>query len=134
MFIDTSAFIAILSAEPEAARMLKSIRVAARCMTSGLVRLETCVVLAAQKGRRPSAVQPIFDALCAEAEIAVVPITDDMSRIAVGAYDRFGKGSGHQAQLNLADCMSYAVAKNHDVPILFKGNDFSRSDLRVAEY
>ena len=52
--------------------------------------------------------------------------------IARTAFDVFGKGQGHPAQLNFGDCMSYAVAKAHGVPLLFKGDDFSKTDIAVA--
>ena len=49
--------------------------------------------------------------------------------LALGAFDRFGKGSGHPARLNLGDCFAYAMAKQHGVPLLYKGDDFSQTDL-----
>jgi ribonuclease VapC len=64
--------------------------------------------------------------------ILVVPIDAAIARKAVAAFAMYGKGRGHPAQLNLADCMSYACAKIHRVPLLFKGNDFSRTDIQVA--
>ena len=48
------------------------------------------------------------------------------------AFDRFGKGIGHPAKLNFGDCMAYAVAKVHDVPLLYKGTDFAQTDIRPA--
>lgn len=134
MFIDTSAFVAIFANEPEAARFLRAIRLARNPITSGIVRLETAVVLATQKGKPPSSMQQVFDSLLAEIDIEVIALTDSMSRIAVAAYETFGKGRGHPAQLNLADALSYACAKAFDVPILFKGDDFAATDLKIAHY
>ena len=63
------------------------------------------------------------------AGITVVPITEDEAATALDAFSRYGKGMGHPAQLNLGDCFAYAVAKNRDVPLLFKGSDFSETDI-----
>lgn len=49
--------------------------------------------------------------------------------LALAAFERFGKGSGHPAQLNLGDCFAYAIAKRHGIKLLYKGNDFSQTDL-----
>lgn len=134
MFIDTSAFIAIFAGEPEAERLLRAIGLAEQPITSGLVRLETAMVLASQKGLKPTETQGLFQDLLEEGGIEVVAITDAISRISVEACERYGKGRGHPAQLNLADCVSYAVAKAHGRPMLFKGEDFSQTDLEAAPY
>ena len=66
------------------------------------------------------------------AAIEAVDFTMDMYREAVRALERFGKGRGHPAQLNFGDCMAYAVAKVYDLPLLYKGDDFARTDIRSA--
>jgi ribonuclease VapC len=76
--------------------------------------------------------QIVYEEFIAASKIEVLPITDAVSRIAVDAYARFGKGQGHPAQLNFADCLSYGCATSIGAPILFKGNDFSRTDLKSA--
>jgi ribonuclease VapC len=132
MFVDTSAFVAIFCAEPEAVRLAYQIQSAARCFTSSLVRLETCMVVSTRLKRTPAEIQADFDAFLHEAKITVVAIDDDTGQLAVEAFQRYGKGRGSSAQLNLADCMSYACAREHGVPILFKGRDFSHTDLPIA--
>ena len=132
MFIDTSAFVAIFRDESDAPHFRHRIQAAAIRLTSGLVRLESCMVLAARLDRSPVSVENDFDLILREAVVAVVPITDVTGRLAVDAFERYGKGRGSKAQLNLADCMSYACAKEHGVPILFKGRDFGRTDLQIA--
>lgn len=134
MFIDTSAFVAIIAGEAEAARLARAIEAAERRVTSPLVRLEAAMVLSTRLGKPPEEAERFFDAVCAEAEIEVVPLTDDIGRAAVAAFARFGKGRGHKAQLNLADCLSYAVARVLALPILFKGRDFAHTDLAIAPY
>lgn len=132
MFIDTSAFVAIFCKEPEAEIFATCIERADQRRTSPLVRLETCIVLANRLDRDPGDVQEDVDAFLAEAGITVVPIDDAIGRMAVEAFRRFGKGRGHPAQLNLADCLSYACAQAYLDPILFKGRDFGHTDLTRA--
>ncbi len=71
-----------------------------------------------------------IEALLNESRVAIIPIEAEHGPIAVAAFAEFGKGRGHPAQLNLADCLSYACAKSRGVPLLYKGNDFSRTDLK----
>ena len=72
----------------------------------------------------------IEDAL-RESRIEVVPVTHDVARAAIEAFDRFGKGR-HPASLNFGDCLSYGCAKVHGVPLLFKGEDFAQTDVARA--
>ncbi|WP_093570816.1 type II toxin-antitoxin system VapC family toxin [Methylobacterium sp. 174MFSha1.1] len=132
MFIDTSAFVAIFCDEPEAGIFATCIERAPHRCTSPMVRLETCMVLATRMDRDPVDVQADFDEFLAEAGIAVVSISDSVGCIAVEAFQRYGKGRGHPAQLNLADCLSYACARAYRHPILFKGRDFGHTDLQFA--
>jgi ribonuclease VapC len=66
-----------------------------------------------------------------EANIAVVPITEEVAHIAVVAFERYGKGRG-RAKLNFGDCLTYACAKAHGARLLFKGDDFTRTDIATA--
>jgi ribonuclease VapC len=66
------------------------------------------------------------------AGIRTVPVTVDEADTALDAFSRYGKGRGHPAQLNLGDCFAYAMAKNHGVPLLFKGDDFDKTDIHQA--
>lgn len=132
MFVDTSVFVAILCKEPEAAGFAAKLEAVGRRFTSPLVRLEACMVLATRLARQPCDVEADFDEFLRIAAIEVVPIDDATAREAVAAFQRYGKGRGASAQLNLADCMSYACAKVSGAPILFKGRDFSHTDLALA--
>ncbi len=131
IFVDTSAIVAILSDESDAEAFAIAIQAAKRRMTSPHVRLEACMVLSTRLNRPPEDVQEDFDALMAAASVEIVPLTDMMAREAVVAFGRYGKGKEHPAQLNLADCLSYAVSKALLAPILFKGRDFSATDLEI---
>ena len=91
--------------------------------------LETAVVIDAS--RDPIASRR-FDELADVAELRVEPVTHDQARIARDAYRDFGKGSGHDAGLNFGDCFAYALAKSTGEALLFKGNDFSHTDITPA--
>ena len=132
MFIDTSAVVAILADEPEAADFLARIAAARRRETAPHVRLEATINLARILGLPVPAAQEMYDAFLATAGIGVVSIGDAIGRRAVAAFDTYGKGRGHAAQLNFADCLSYACASYYRSPILFKGRDFTHTDLKPA--
>jgi ribonuclease VapC len=129
MFIDTSVIVAILAREPEADVFAGQIAEAKARFTSGLVVLEASMRLSTMLDLDPVLVETRIQALLDEAGISVVSISGSIAKKAVAAFAAFGKGRGHPAQLNLADCMSYACARAYHVPLLFKGNDFSRTDI-----
>jgi ribonuclease VapC len=129
MIVDASAIIAILRDEPEAQACAKAIAKAPVRRISAVSFVEAAVVI--DGGRNPVASRK-FDDLLREAELIVEPVSETQARIAREAYRDFGKGSGHSAGLNFGDCFSYALAKAMDEPILFKGDDFSHTDLAPA--
>ncbi len=73
------------------------------------------------------------DATIADLQIAVAPVVREQIEVARDAFQRFGKGSGHPAQLNYGDCFAYALARFRDEPLLFVGNDFAQTDIEPAE-
>ena len=129
MIIDTSAVIAILRAEPDAADFAEAIEAATSRRMSAANFLEAAVVM---DSARDPVVSRRFDELVAAAEIQVDPVTQAQARIARDAYRDFGKGSGHPAALNFGDCFAYALARDADEPLLFKGKDFIHTDLAPA--
>lgn len=129
MFIDTSVIVAILAREPEARDFADRIAEAETRITSALVILEAAMRLSTMLDLDPVLVESRIQMLLDEARISVVPITSSDAKRAVAAFARFGKGRGHPAQLNLCDCMSYACARAHRVPLLFKGSDFTHTDI-----
>lgn len=129
MFIDSSALVALLAREPDQPRIAAAIQRADVRRTTPLVRLETAMVLSTLLNVEPEAADSAITAAFEEAGVEVVPITDDVARAAVAAFARYGKGRGHPARLNLADCLIYAAAKAVDAPLLFIGDDFSRADI-----
>lgn len=129
MIIDTSALIAILRAEDDASEMALAIERAQVRRISAASYLETAVVIDAS--RDPIASRR-FDELVDTAELRVEPVTREQAGIARDAYRDFGKGSGHKADLNFGDCFAYALAKSTGEALLFKGNDFSHTDIAPA--
>lgn len=129
MIVDTSAVISVLAQEPDAMRFREALDTyPVRRMSAGTY-LEVCVVCFR---RQSPALSRLFDELLEQMEIAIEPVTFEQVRIAREAYRYYGKGSGHRAQLNYGDCFSYALARDKREPILFKGDDFSYTDLRSA--
>ena len=126
MIVDTSAVIAILFLEPETRRFNNLIAKAADCRISAANYLEAAIVLDA--ARNP-VVSRKLDELIRNAGISIEPVTAAHAKIAREAYRDFGKGSSHPAKLNFGDCFAYALAKETDEPLLFKGNDFSQTDI-----
>jgi ribonuclease VapC len=129
MFVDTSAFVALLAGEPDQDRIAAAMDGAPNLSTSGIVRLETVMVLSRELKVAPGTAQFAFDELIEAANIKVIAFTDAMGRIAVDAFEKFGKGRKSAAQLNLGDCLSYAAAKGSGLPLLFLGDDFTSVDV-----
>ncbi len=127
--IDSSALIAILRREPEADDFLHIIANTEGCLLSSVGLLETSMVLAGRTGDVTSWTE--LDALIARADIQVMAQDAELAKAARTAFLRYGRGR-HPAALNLGDCASYALAKHRDLPLLFKGDDFARTDLRTA--
>jgi ribonuclease VapC len=127
--IDTSALIALLLGEPETPSFVSAIASAPRRLVTAPSYVETAIVMVARSG--PEAQQKL-DRLLTELIIEIAPFTPEQAQLAVAAYQRYGKGSGHAAGLNFGDCFTYALAKLRGEAVLFKGNDFSHTDLRVA--
>ena len=129
MIIDTSALIAILRDEPEAAACARAIEAAPRRHISAANFLETAIVI---DGSRDPVASRRFDDLVREAQLVVEPVTEVQARIAREAYRDFGCGSGHPAHLNFGDCFAYALARIRAEPLLFKGDDFAHTDITPA--
>ena len=129
MILDTSAVIAILRAEPEASAMAEAMSSAGARAISAVSYVEAAVVI--DSSHDPIASRR-FDDFFREAEIVIEPVTFRQAKIAREAYRDFGKGR-HRAGLNFGDCFSYALAKATGKPLLFKGNDFSHTDVEPAQ-
>ena len=126
--IDTSAVLAILQDEPERTAFNARIAAADTRLLSAASLVELSIVLEARFGADG---QGDLDLFLGTAEIEIVAVDRDQAELARRAFSRYGKGR-HRAGLNFGDCFSYALAKGAGVPLLFKGNDFSYTDLESA--
>jgi ribonuclease VapC len=129
LIVDSSALIAILRDEPEASTMARAIVDTEERRISAANFVEVGAVI--DSGRNPVASRR-YDELLRVAHIIIAPVTEAQAHLARQAYRDFGKGSGHPAQLNFGDCFAYALAKDLNEPLLFKGSDFSQTDVIVA--
>lgn len=141
MFIDASAIVAILAREPGAEEIEKQLAAASGpFLVSPLVRFEASVSLARKKANAPGKeVKPSPD-LLSQGQRAVaafieglgaeeIAISAEIGSLAIEASMRYGKAVGHDADLNFGDCFAYACAKAHRLALLYKGNDFAKTDL-----
>ena len=128
MIVDSSALLAILFREPDAARYEQAIATTARCSMSVANALEASIAL---EGRGGAAAGVELDAFLEVTGIELVPVTTEQFIVARRAWRRFGKGN-HPAGLNFGDCFAYALAEASGEPLLFKGDDFARTDIKLA--
>jgi ribonuclease VapC len=129
MILDTSAVVALLRAEAEALDFAGAIKSATTRSMSAVSYMEAAIVI--DSGRSAVASRR-FDEFFRVSAIQVEPVTRRQAEIARQAYRDFGKGR-HKAGLNFGDCFAYALAKDMDEPLLFKGKDFSHTDVEAAE-
>ena len=129
MIVDSSALIAILRNEPDASAIAEALQEAPFRHISAVTYVEAAVV--ADNGRNPL-LSRRFDNLIRDAQVSVEPVTPRQAEIARQAYRDFGKGR-HKAGLNFGDCFAYALAKEMDEPLLFKGTDFARTDVEAVK-
>ncbi len=128
MVIDTSALVAILLDEPERRAFNERIEADRKRLVSAATVLETGIVLESRNGE---AAGRELDLFLHRAKFQVLAVDADQAEIARAAFRKFGKGR-HSAALNFGDCFSYAAAKATGEPLLFKGNDFGRTDIVPA--
>ena len=130
MIIDSSAIIAIIAGESEAVDFAELINDADRVAMSAATFVEAGVVLDALGD--PTLTR-LFDDFLDAARVTIEPVTPEQAVIARQAYRDYGRGSGHPARLDFGDCFSYALAKTRGEALLFKGNDFTPTDVQHVE-
>ncbi|HET8984827.1 MAG TPA: type II toxin-antitoxin system VapC family toxin [Trueperaceae bacterium] len=128
MVVDTSALVAILAGEPEHDAFNEKIATAEKCSLSAANYVETHIVIESRFGDAGTRELALY---LHESEMSIVPVDRDQADLARLAYRDFGRGK-HEAQLNFGDCFAYALAKRLGAPLLFKGGDFSKTDVMVA--
>jgi ribonuclease VapC len=129
MVVDTSALVALLLPEADADRYRQAMTAAATRRISAFSLFECRIVLLRRVG------QGMVDDLAEFLQLAafdIAPFDATQVDVATAAYLRFGKGSGHPAQLNLGDCAAYALATSLGLPLLYKGGDFAKTDVTPA--
>lgn len=125
MVIDTSALVAILQDEPERSVFNEAIEVADRRVMSAASFVETSMIIESRYG--PDGIRTL-DLFIGKAQIELAAVDSDQAHIARDAFRHYGKGR-HPAGLNFGDCFAYALAKALDEPLLFKGMDFTLTDI-----
>jgi ribonuclease VapC len=128
VIVDSSAIVAIVLRTPGWEDLVARLGAETSAAVGAPTLAETGLVLTAKMGKKATMPQPRF---LQEAGLAVIPFAEEHWRVAVEAYTRFGKGR-HAAALNFGDCLTYAVARLADQPLLFVGDDFARTDLQPA--
>jgi ribonuclease VapC len=125
MVIDSSAIVAVLLNEENAAQIAQAIEVASQRLLSAANLLEASIVIESRKGEAGGRE---LDLLLYRAAIEVVAVDQDQAETARIAWRRFGKGR-HPAGLNYGECFAYVLAKSRGLPVLFQGDDFSHTDV-----
>ncbi len=129
MVIDTSAILAWLKGEPDRDRIAAALEGHSVRRMSAVSLLEAQIVVRSREHpAMMAALHEFLDAI----DVIVAPFDRDQAGLAIEAFRRYGKGQGHPAQLNMGDCAVYALAKAVNEPLLFVGDDFSRTDLETC--
>lgn len=128
-FVDSSALVALIAPEPEGQALAQQLQLEPLHVTSPLVMFETVLALCRIRQAPIEEMTFIVHDFLARARISVEPVEADTYLTALQAFDRYGKGSGHPARLNFGDCFSYATARRFGVSLIYKGDDFSHTDI-----
>ena len=129
MFVDASALTAIIAREEGHEELLARLEAAPARLTSPIGVFETVAAVARVFAIAPAEARPVvFDALDALG-VVVREVPAEIVDAAQDAFERYGKGQGHPAQLNMGDCFAYACARRWGVPLLYKGGDFAQTDM-----
>jgi ribonuclease VapC len=131
MFVDASAFVAILAYEEDAEELLARLQRAEIRYTSPMAVWETSLALGRQRQLAPTDALKLVTDFMKLLFVIVEPVSLEMGELAVVANQRFGKGR-HPAALNFGDCFAYACARQLGMPLLYKGDDFSQTDIDAA--
>ncbi|WP_430913100.1 type II toxin-antitoxin system VapC family toxin [Methylobacterium sp. sgz302541] len=132
IFVDASALVAIVLGEPDAEGLAATLESDDAAMTSPVAVYEAVLAIARQREGGIAAARADLDTLLNEARIRLVPLAPEDAELALSAFERFGKGQGHPARLNMGDCFAYAAAKRRGIALLFKGDAFSLTDVNSA--
>ena len=132
MFVDASAIVAILNNEVEASTFADALDRSPSRVTSPIAIFEATLGMSRISGVSVEEATAGVTAFLQAAGIDCVAITQEDAEAALVAFARYGKGRGHPARLNMGDCFAYAAARTRGMPLLYKGNDFTRTDIESA--
>jgi ribonuclease VapC len=131
MFVDASAIIAIIADEAERLDLSTRLARASEIFVSPIVVYEATTGLARRRACSVEAAHALVGAFVEDVRAEMIEISAAIATGAIHAFGRFGRGK-HKAELNMGDCFAYACAKDRDLPLLFKGNDFVHTDIEAA--
>ena len=131
MFIDASALTALLADESDARELLARLSQSNTRLTSPLAVWEATIAVARVLGLTIAETADALERYLELMEITVVPVPPEAARIALEAFDRYGKGR-HPARMNFGDCFAYACARHLVEPLMFKGADFTQTDIEAG--
>jgi len=129
MFVDSSAIVAILTGEDDADLLADRIEKAPAPVTSPIALFEATLGICRKRHMTVEEARADLHEFLELAGIRVDAISPEDADLALLAFSRYGKGRGHPAQLNMGDCFAYAVAAGRNISLLYKGNDFSHTDM-----
>ena len=127
--LDSSVFVAAFRGEPDVESLLERASSYKRRVMSATTWLESAMVC---EGATLTGGGDRFEKIVASLDVEIVPFTPEQARGALDAFKRYGKGRRARASLNFGDCFVYALAKELEAPVLFKGNDFAHTDITPA--
>jgi ribonuclease VapC len=130
--VDASAIVAMLTREPEADALVSALAATGRAETTPIAIYEAVLGLARKRQWSVAEAETHVGDFLRAAGVAVQPVQPETAHVALEAFARYGKGKGHPARLNLGDCFIYAQAKIAGASLLYKGDDFSNTDIESA--
>jgi ribonuclease VapC len=132
MFVDASALVAILLDEPDVAFLAARLEQSRTSCITPFVIMETGLAVMRELDLTANDIQADIERTLRNFRISKVALTDAMVMAGLKAFERYGKGRRHPARLNMGDCLSYGAARVLGVPLLYKGYDFAKTDIRSA--
>ena len=132
IFADASALVAILTEEPDGPELRACLMRPERSVTSPLALFEAALALRRKLAVDMLRAEALLERLLVVSDTETLPVTEAEGRLALAAHERYGKGRGHPAGLNMGDCFAYAMAKSLGAALLCKGDDFIHTDIRIA--
>jgi ribonuclease VapC len=132
MFVDASALVSILLEEEDVLDFATVLNRSRSSVVTPFVVMETGLAVTGKRPIKADRAYAEIEATLSHFGIRTIALTSDMILAALQAYERYGKGRSHSAKLNMGDCLSYGAARVLGVPLLYKGEDFAKTDIRSA--